>query len=179
MLPAEEALIAEVDARDAAKAPAQHIHCLHCCRQSCKGLATGLPCTTALKKTTPVTTTTTTSMTVKAQPNVVNSMHEASIHPNQPSAKPAPSQTENTLIGSSDTTGPNANTATVVSMQDCGRPSPGWEPEDECGWMDHLMPSLKTIKRTRRNAPSTDEIAILEYQLDDMLDVLDFHNSIF
>jgi hypothetical protein len=178
MLPAEEALIAEVDARDAAKAPAQYIHCLYCCRQSCKGLAAGLPCTAALKTTTTVTTTTT-CMAAEAPPNVVNSPHEASLHPNQPSAQPAPSQTDNALIGPSDTPGPNANTATVVSMQDYGRPSPGWEPEDDCGWMDHLMPSLKTIKRTRINAPSTHEIAVFENLLDDMLDVLDFHNTIF
>jgi hypothetical protein len=64
-------------------------------------------------------------------------------------------------------------------MQDCGRPPPDWKPEDEYGWMDLLMPSLKPNNRTRRNAPSTDEIAILEYQLDNMLDILDFHNSIF
>jgi hypothetical protein len=32
---------------------------------------------------------------------------------------------------------------------------------------------------TRRNAPSTHEIAVFENQLEDMLDILNFHNTIF
>lgn len=45
--------------------------------------------------------------------------------------------------------------------------------------MDHLMPSTKTIMQTRKKPPSTDEIAIIQRQLEDMVDILDFHNSIF
>ena len=45
--------------------------------------------------------------------------------------------------------------------------------------MDHLMPSPKAIMQTRTKPPSTDEIAIIQRQLEDMVDILDFHNSIF
>jgi hypothetical protein len=45
--------------------------------------------------------------------------------------------------------------------------------------MDHLVPSTKTIMPTRTKAPSTDEIAIIQRQLEDMVDILDFHNFIF
>ena len=45
--------------------------------------------------------------------------------------------------------------------------------------MDHLMPSTKTIMQTRKKPPSTDEIAIIQRQLEDMVDILDLHNSIF
>ena len=45
--------------------------------------------------------------------------------------------------------------------------------------MDHLMPSTKTIMQTRKKPPSTDEIAIIQRQLEDIVDILDLHNSIF
>jgi hypothetical protein len=177
VLPAEEALITEVGARDAAQPATKYLHSLFCCGQSRKVLATDLPSTTPLKQTNAITTTAT-SATTKTPPNG-NSTQESPSHPTSPSANPAPSDSETTRVRSLDTTEPNANTAAVTSMQDYGRPPPDWKPEDEYGWMDYLMPSLKTIKRTRRTSPSTDEIAILEYQLDDMLDILNFHNSIF
>jgi hypothetical protein len=177
MLPAEEALIAEVDARDTAQPAAKYLHSLFCCGQSRKVLATDLPSTTPLKQTNAITTTAT-SATTKA-PSNGNSTHKSSSYPTSHSADPASSGSETTLIRSPDTNHPNANATTVVSMQDCGIPSPGWDPEDEHSWMDDLMPSPENIKRTRRNAPSTDKIAILEYQLDKMLDILNFHDSIF
>ena len=45
--------------------------------------------------------------------------------------------------------------------------------------MDHLMPSTKAIMPTRTKAPSTDEIAINQRRLEDMVDILDCHNLIF
>jgi hypothetical protein len=45
--------------------------------------------------------------------------------------------------------------------------------------MDHLMPSTKAIMPTRTKAPSTDEIAIIQRRLEDMVDILDCHNLIF
>jgi hypothetical protein len=45
--------------------------------------------------------------------------------------------------------------------------------------MDHLMPSTKTIMQTRKKPPSTDEIAIIQRQLEDIVEILDLHNSIF
>jgi len=158
-----EAISAEVDAGE--QAAAQNLHYSYCCQPRHESSAIDLPDNT-------------TSASIKAPCNAENPTLTSSIHPHQHSADPAPSQSATTLIKSPDTTKQNANSTTFMSMQD-GIPPPGWKSENERGWLDYLMSSPKTIKETRTNAPSTDEITINEQRLDDMLGFLHFHNSIF
>jgi hypothetical protein len=102
MLPAKEALIADVDVREAAQPAVKYLHWLYCCGQSRKVLATDLPSTNSLEQTSTITTTAASAL-IKAPPND-HSTHQSSSHPTSPSANPAPSDSETTLSGSPDTT---------------------------------------------------------------------------